>query len=476
MAPLPPNAGIANGRMVDEVRSEVKKFSMATQNVVYTQDDVDLATKEGIKLLISDGHIYNVTNWYKHHPGGELTMSHLFGQDATDYIRAFHPKSVLTDMMPKFRVGKFKSNPKSAADRKLAKKFSELTTIVENEFMETDMNYYRSMLARYALQFCLSLLSCYYLPNGWDAVVGGFFMATFWQQVAFYCHDSGHNGISHDRNTDYSVAVFLASCFGGLSMGWWKDSHNVHHIITNHPAHDPDVQHMPVFAVSEKYFNEDKPVFSTFHKRSMIFDGLAKIIVPYQNYCYLLINAFGRFLLYGLSWTFAIKGEKPEAAKWRRFEAFGMLVFAVWYISLCGSAFENTWTAMGFVLMSHLSASILHLQINVSHYAMDTSFVECDEHFAAKALRTTMDVSCPPWFDWFHGGLQFQVIHHLFPRVPRHNLRKLKPLVVQFCKDTDLEYLEYGFIEGQMIVIAQLRVLANHCWLLMSSAGEKIHI
>jgi hypothetical protein len=189
---------------------------------------------------------------------------------------------------------------------------------------------------------------------------------------------------------------------------------------------------------------------------------------------------------------------------------------------------------MGFVLMSHLSASILHLQINVSHYAMDTSFVECDEHFAAKALRTTMDVSCPPWLDFFHGGLQFQVIHHLFPRVPRHNLRKLKPLVVQFCKDTGLEYLEYGFIEGQMIVIAQLRVrirlnsytdlpsflvvdrsitvylhsltphgtsltiisslppslppslpqpnidtmqvLANHCWLLMSSAGEKIHI
>ena len=36
-----------------------------------------------------------------------------------------------------------------------------------------------------------------------------------------------------------------------------------------------------------------------------------------------------------------------------------------------------------------------------------------------------MDWSCPPWMDWFHGGLQFQIEHHIFPRAPRHRLRAI---------------------------------------------------
>jgi len=50
-------------------------------------------------------------------------------------------------------------------------------------------------------------------------------------------------------------------------------------------------------------------------------------------------------------------------------------------------------------------------------------------------LRTTKDIECPQWFDWFHGGLQFQAIHHLFPRIPRHNLRRVQGKVMKLCKD-----------------------------------------
>ena len=44
-------------------------------------------------------------------------------------------------------------------------------------------------------------------------------------------------------------------------------------------------------------------------------------------------------------------------------------------------------------------------------------------------LRTTMNVATHPLLDWVHIGLQFQVEHHLFPRLPRHNLRKARALV-----------------------------------------------
>lgn len=476
MAPLPPDAGTEATVHIEPVRKELKQFSAGTRDVVYNEKDVGMAVKEGMKLIIFQGGVYNVGNWAKHHPGGELTISHLFGKDATDYIIAFHPKHVITTMLPRFLVGKYKGKPLSATEALISEKFTALTKKVEDEYMEIDRSYFRSLLLRYSVQFASSILSCFYLPNIWNAVIGGLFMASVWQQVAFYCHDSGHNGVTHDRKFDYTVGVLLASCLGGLSMGWWKDSHNVHHIITNHPEHDPDIQHMPVFAVNPKFLNEENPLHSTYHKRDMVFDLLAKVIIPFQHHCYVVINAFGRFLLYGLSWTFVVKGEKPEASQWRMMEAGGMTFFAAWYIALCRNAFRNSWEAMLFVLVSHIAASILHLQINISHYGMDTEDVACEEHFATKALRTTMDVSTPAWFDWFHGGLQFQIIHHLFPRVPRHNLRKVKPLVLEFCRDTGLEYIEYPFLEGQYFVISHLQTVAQHCWLLLSTAGEQIHV
>ena len=158
--------------------------------------------------------------WYKYHPGGELTISHLFGADATDYITAFHPKSVLKDMMPRFCVGKYKAPPKSAKDALITEKFTALVKKLEDEGYHThDPNYYNQLLARYAIQFSLAILSCLYLPDYWNAIIGGFFMASVWQQVAFYCHDSGHNGVTGNRTHDYNIGVFLASVLGGLSMG-----------------------------------------------------------------------------------------------------------------------------------------------------------------------------------------------------------------------------------------------------------------
>lgn len=76
-------------------------------------------------------------------------------------------------------------------------------------------------------------------------------------------------------------------------------------------------------------------------------------------------------------------------------------------------------------------------------------------------MRTTMDVDCPAWFDFFHGGLQFQAIHHLFPRIPRHNFRKIQPLVIGFCEKVGLKYSIYGFVDGNGVVIDRLADIAK---------------
>lgn len=59
----------------------------------------------------------------------------------------------------------------------------------------------------------------------------------------------------------------------GISIGWWKSTHNTHHAVPNSIPDDPDIAHLPVFAVSPSYFESP---FNTYHNRKMEFDWLAR--------------------------------------------------------------------------------------------------------------------------------------------------------------------------------------------------------
>jgi len=62
---------------------------------------------------------------------------------------------------------------------------------------------------------------------------GALLLATFWQQQAFVGHDVGHNAVSHKKFKETWLGVVLGNMTGGISIGWWKRSHNVHHIVCN---------------------------------------------------------------------------------------------------------------------------------------------------------------------------------------------------------------------------------------------------
>ena len=109
-------------------------------------------------------------------------------------------------------------------------------------------------------------------------------------------------------------------------------------------------------------------------------------------------------------------------------------------------------------------------QIVLSHFARSTEDLGPTESFVSRQLRTTMDVVCSEWIEFFHGGLHLQVTHHLFPRIPRHNLRRASKLVKEYCKEQDIEYAEYSFTEGNKRVLGVLRDVANQVSLLTKVA------
>jgi delta8-fatty-acid desaturase len=135
-------------------------------------------------------------------------------------------------------------------------------------------------------------------------------------------------------------------------------------------------------------------------------------------------------------------------------------LFFSWFVPLV-SNIEGVGNKIIFLLCSHAMAGLLHVQITISHFSMCTEKTTDQEEFFRHQLRTTMDVDCPEWLDWLHGGLQFQAIHHLFPRMPRRNLRKAREDVLKLCKKHGVNYNSYNFISGNISVINHLKMIST---------------
>ncbi|KAJ5885219.1 hypothetical protein N7495_009729 [Penicillium taxi] len=312
--------------------------------------------------------------------------------------------------------------------------------------------------SRYTLFASLSYL---FLRWGWYAF-SAFFLGIFWHQLVFCAHDAGHMAITGNFQFDSIIGILIADWMGGLSLGWWKRSHNVHHIITNAPEHDPDIQHIPFFAVSHRFFNS---LWSTYYDRFMTFDKPSQFLLKVQNYSYYPIMSLARFNLYRLSYEYLLKGQAPKKGPaWFHvwLEIAGQCFFFYWFVyGVVCKTLPDWQTRVTFLLISHIMTSPLHVQITLSHFAMSTTDMGPQESFPQRMLRTTMDVDCPTWLDFFHGGLQFQAIHHMYPRMPRHNLRRAQKYILEFCQDTGIPYAIYTFYDGNKEVISHLGEVAK---------------
>ncbi|EMD97125.1 hypothetical protein COCC4DRAFT_140066 [Bipolaris maydis ATCC 48331] len=346
----------------------------------------------------------------------------------------------------------------------ITQKYRELQVRIKEEGLyECNYGAYGIECLRYG-SFLAAFL--FLLHAGWY-ITSAIPLACLWHQLTFTVHDAGHMGITHDFTTDSTIAMFIASFMGGLSACWWKYNHNVHHFVTNHPEHDPDIQYIPLFSITHRFMES---LTTTFYGWVMEYDAFAKFMIRIQHYTYYPIMLFARFNLYRLSWMYLLggKGPKKGPAWWHRyFEIMGIMVFWAWYgYGVVYKSIPDNWSRFWFVLITHALTSPLHVQITLSHFAMSTADLGVHESFAQKMLRTTMDVDCPQWLDFFHGGLQFQAIHHLYPRIPRHNLRKTQKLVQGFCNEVDIPYALYGFVDGNKMVIGRLADVARQAAIL----------
>lgn len=137
----------------------------------------------------------------------------------------------------------------------------------------------------------------------------------------------------------------------------------------------------------------------------------------------------------------------PQGEEAQVFWSFKIL-HGIWAVLIPGLV-VGWWQTLAFYVVSQFVAGIiLSLVFQLAHCVEEAEFfdpdanggtLECD--FARLQLGTTVDF-CPNnrVLGWYVGGLNFQVIHHLFPRVSHVHYPALAPIVQEVCLEHEVEY------------------------------------
>ncbi|KAL6311612.1 hypothetical protein AAG906_027342 [Vitis piasezkii] len=373
--------------------------------------------------------------------GWGYPLLNLAGQDVTDAFIAYHPGTAW-QYLDKFFTGyylkDFKVSEVSKDFRKLANEFSKLGLFEKKGHGIL----YTCSIIGFLFMVCIYGVLC--VDSFWVHLGCAALLGFLWIQSSYLGHDSGHYQIMSSPGFNKLAQMLIGNCITGISIAWWKWTHNAHHIACNSLDYDPDLQHIPVFAVSSSLFDS---INSVFYGRILKFDSVARFFVSYQHWTYYPVMCVARINLFLQTLLLF-------------FEYYGICVFWTWY-PLLVSCLPNWGERVMFVIVSMAVTSIQHIQFTLNHFSANVYVgPPCGNDWFEKQTSGTIYISCSTWMDWFHGGLQFQLEHHLFPRLPRCHLRSISPLVKDLCKKHNLPYRSLSFWEANVSTIRTLRTAA----------------
>ncbi|GMG99114.1 hypothetical protein Nepgr_000954 [Nepenthes gracilis] len=431
--------------------SSPRDLTMGDSKKYVGEEELRTHNKRGNLWISLQGKIYDVSEWANKHPGGDLPLLNLAGQDATDAFVAFHPGSAW-QYLDKFFTGYYLSDYEvsevSKDYRKLASEFSKMG------LYEKKGHGVFFMMCFMCVLFVSSVYGVLCCKSFWVHLLCGGLVGFFWIQSGWVGHDSGHYQIMISPPLNRFAQILSGNCLAGISIAWWKWNHNAHHIACNSLEFDPDLQHMPLFAVSSKLFSS---LTSYFYERKMNFDSVTRFLVSYQHWTFYPVMCFARINLFAQSFILLLsKRRVPNRGQ----EILGIFVFWIWY-PLLVSQMPNWRGRIAFVVASFVVTGIQHIQFCLNHFSSSVYVGQpSGNDWFEKQTNGSLNISCASWMDWFHGGLQFQIEHHLFPRLPRCHLRDISPFVKELCRKHNLPYNCASFWEANTMTLNTLRAAA----------------
>jgi fatty acid desaturase len=239
-------------------------------------------------------------------------------------------------------------------------------------------------------------------------------------QLVLLGHDAAHHAVFATPGRNAALAILTINALSGGSAGWWAQSHNAHHARSNDPDLDPDIDY-PFFAFSQEQAAAKDP-------------RLRPLLARQHVLAFLLMGLVGLTLrVYSLTYL---------AQRWRDrwHELIPSLAFYALYPALLVHALCG-WRGVLFMLAHQVLFGFYLGSITaVNHWAMPMPRGRLD--FTARQVLTSRNVAGGWLSDLWFGGLNRQIEHHLFPTMPRNNLKRVRPLVGKLCAARGIVYHE----------------------------------
>jgi len=319
--------------------------------------------------------------------------------------------------------------------------YAELSRVIRGAgLLRRRYGYYAVRISLNILAFAGGWVGFVYLGNSWWQLFLAAFFAVMFAQLSFIGHDAGHRQIFRNQQINNLVGV----CHGGLvglSYGWWIDQHNRHHANPNHEVDDPDLD-IQVLAFTEGQGHAKR--------------GFLRWMAKHQALLF-----FPLLLLEGLSLHASSVRTLYRKGLWANKVEAGLLAghfagyFAAVFLVL------SPLTAVVFIVVHQcLWGLYMGCSFAPGHKGMAVLSKGHSLDFLRKQVLTSRNVRGGRWVDFVLGGLNYQIEHHLFPNMPRPNLRRAQPIVRDYCAALGIEYVDCGFLQTYGHVLSHLHAVS----------------
>ena len=326
-----------------------------------------------------------------------------------------------------------------SASRLRTRKYAELTRLIKQKgLLDQQPAYFVGKIILTLGLLAASLTLVLILENLWLQLLNAAYLAFVFVQISLLAHDFGHRQFSFRASWKNEwLTLILGNLLLGVSRQWWIDKHNEHHGHPNQMDVDPDVD-IPLLAFEEK---------QALDKR-----GIARFVVKYQAALIFPLSLLQALSMHRNSIRFLIE----KKAKSTLAEALVMGAHFVLYFGLLFSVLEPLRALLFIAVHRGLFGMYMVSIFAPNHKAMPVLDRDSQLDFLRRQVLTSRNVIAHPITDFWYGGLNYQIEHHLFPRLPRNKLREAQQIVKAFCRDHSIAYHETSVLQSYREILQHL--------------------
>ncbi|MEV2224599.1 acyl-CoA desaturase [Nocardia vinacea] len=279
------------------------------------------------------------------------------------------------------------------------------------------------------------------IGDSWWQLGTAVFLAVIFAQFAFLGHDAGHQQIFRTRRANQLFGMICGNLGIGLSIGWWVGNHNRHHANPNTEGADPDI--MGVLAHSSV--------------RAQASRGIRRLIFRYQGWLFFPML----FLEAGSLHTASVRALARRSTPYWGREAALLGAHAALYLSAVFLVLSPVKAIAFLVVQQGLFGFYMGCTFAPNHKGMAVLPTAGSTDFLRRQVLTSRNVHGGWLTDAALGGLNYQIEHHLFPSMPRPNLRRAQPLVAAFCAEIGVPYCQTSLLGSYTQALRHLHTVSR---------------